>query len=115
MLATGREPRIQMRQQPIDTTCDHHRWTPHDGGDRSGFVDAHRDLVERARASHGCIHLAITADSVDPRRVNNVEVWTASDALEAWRARANAPHTGIAIEDPAMARYEAVDGGPLFP
>ena len=71
--------------------------------------------MERARASDGCIHLAITADSVDPRRVNNVEVWTDSDALEAWRARANAPHTGIAIEDQAMAPYQAVDGGPLFP
>jgi len=83
--------------------------------DRDRFVDAHRDLVERSRASDGCIHLAITADSVDPRRVNNVEVWTDSDALEAWRARANAPHTGIAIEDQAMAPYQAVDGGPLFP
>ncbi len=59
--------------------------------DRDRFVDARRDLVERARASDGCIHLAITADSVDPRRVNNVEVWTDSDTLEAWRARANAP------------------------
>jgi quinol monooxygenase YgiN len=82
--------------------------------DRDRFVDAHCDLVERARASGGCIHLAITADSVDPRRVNNVEVWIDSDALEAWRARQR-PHFGIAIEDQAMARYEAVDGGPLFP
>src|SRR6266851_8867261 len=93
MLATGREPRIQMRQQPIDTTCDHHRWTPHDGGDRSGPLHRRppRPRGERPRASDGCIHLAITADSVDPRRVNNVEVWTDSDALEAWRARQRPP------------------------
>jgi quinol monooxygenase YgiN len=59
--------------------------------DRGRLIDAHRDLVESGRASDGCIHLAITADSVDPRRVNNVEVWTDSDALEAWRARQRPP------------------------
>ncbi len=83
--------------------------------DRDRFVDAHRDLVERARASDGCIHLAITATLSTRGASTNVEVWTDSDALEAWRARANAANTGIAIEDQAIARYEAVDGGPLFP
>ena len=34
------------------------------------YVDAMRDLVTRARAFDGCIHLAITADSVDPDRTN---------------------------------------------
>ncbi len=33
-----------------------------------------RDLVNRARAFDGCIDLAITADTVDPRRINNLEV-----------------------------------------
>jgi quinol monooxygenase YgiN len=73
--------------------------------DRGRLIDAHRDLVESGRASDGCIHLAITAESVDPRRVNNVEVWTDSDALEAWRARANAP--------PHWHRYRGPSDGPL--
>lgn len=42
---------------------------------RDGAVAAHADLVRGARTHDGCVHLAITADQVDPRRVNNVEVW----------------------------------------
>lgn len=85
-----------------------------DASDRDRYVAEHRGLVERARAFDGCIDLAITVDPVDPRRVNNVEVWDSSDALDVWRARANAPDHGIAIMDAAVQRYDATDGGPLF-
>ena len=33
---------------------------------RDRYVDAYRDLVSRARAFDGCVHIAITADSVNP-------------------------------------------------
>jgi quinol monooxygenase YgiN len=33
-----------------------------DEGQRDAYVEAHRDLVECARAFEGCIDLAITAD-----------------------------------------------------
>jgi len=54
------------------------------------YVDAMRDLVTRARAFDGCIHLAITADSVDPDRTNNIEIWRDARALNRWCAVANA-------------------------
>lgn len=81
--------------------------------ERDGYVSALRDLVTRARESDGCLHVAITADSVDERRVNNVEVWRDAAALELWRSRANAP----ALPEPItmdVRRYDATDGGPLF-
>ncbi len=40
--------------------------------ERDKYVAAHRDLVSRARDFDGCIYVAITADSVDPERINNV-------------------------------------------
>ena len=40
--------------------------------ERDKYVAAHRDLVSRAREFDGCIHVAITADSVDPERINSV-------------------------------------------
>jgi quinol monooxygenase YgiN len=83
-------------------------------GDRDRYVREHRDLTERARAFHGCVDLAITADPVDPQRVNNIEVWESSQALDAWRAQANVPNHGIAITGGHMQRYDATDGGPLF-
>ena len=85
-----------------------------DEGERDAYVDAHRDLMTRARAFEGCIDLAITADAVDPRRVNTVEVWDSAEVLDAWRKQANPPDTGIEPADVHMRRFDAEDGGPLF-
>jgi quinol monooxygenase YgiN len=84
-----------------------------DADKRDDFVAAFRDMITRARAFDGCLHVAITADSVDPERVDVVEVWRDEDAMNAWRAQANAPET----EEPKVMevkRYDAQDGGPLF-
>lgn len=84
-----------------------------DAKERDGIVAAHRDLVARARAFAGCIHVAITADSVDPERINSVEVWRDAEVLRLWRQQADAPDTG----EPTfmdVKRYDAADGGPLF-
>ena len=83
-----------------------------DAEKRDGVVAAHRDLVSRARQFDGCIHVAITADSVDPERINSVEVWRDAQAMEQWRAQADAPD----VEESrymAVTRYDATDGGPL--
>jgi quinol monooxygenase YgiN len=84
-----------------------------DADERDEIVDAHRDLVSRARAFEGCIHVAITADSVDPERINSVEVWRDAEIMGEWRKQANGPDT----KEPKymdVKRYDATDGGPLF-
>ena len=85
-----------------------------DENERDAFVEAHRDLVERARKAPGCLDVAITADPVDPRRINNYERWESWDAIEAWRARANAPDTGIAFLDADVMAYEVAGTRPPF-
>ncbi len=85
-----------------------------DEADRDRYVEAHRDLVSRARAFDGCIDLAITADTLDPRRINNLEAWRDSAALDSWRGQADPPGTGIEPSSAEMKRYDATDGGPLF-
>ena len=85
-----------------------------DEGQRDAYVEAHSKLVKRARASDGCIDVAITADTVDERRVNVLEVWTSSEALDAWRAKARPPRTGIKPAEMQVRRFNAEDGGPLF-
>jgi quinol monooxygenase YgiN len=80
---------------------------------RDKNVDAFRDMVTRAREFDGCVHIAITADSVDPERINTFEVWRDAEALNTWRKQAKGPRTG----KPRYAdvkRYDATDGGPLF-
>ena len=84
-----------------------------DAHKRDTIVAAHRDLVSRARKFDGCIHVAITADSVDPERINTVEVWRDAEVMGEWRKQANAPDTE-APKYMDVKRYDATDGGPLF-
>ncbi|SDS54897.1 putative quinol monooxygenase [Jiangella sp. DSM 45060] len=83
-----------------------------DADERDAFVAAFRGLVARARATDGCLHVAITADSVDPERVNVVEVWRDADALNAWRRRARGPKSARPTRVD-IKRYDATAGAPL--
>ena len=50
-------------------------WFTVDPDKRDEVVDSFKDLVVRARKMEGCLDLAITADPVDPARINNFEFW----------------------------------------
>jgi heme-degrading monooxygenase HmoA len=76
---------------------------------RDKYVDAFTDLVTRARAFDGCIDIAITADSVDPERINTLEVWQDEDAWKRWRKQAKGPRTGKP-HHVDVRRYDAADG-----
>jgi hypothetical protein len=58
--------------------------------------------------------VAITADPIDPRRINNYERWESWDAIEAWRARADAPDTGIVFHDVDVMAFEVAGTRPPF-
>ena len=60
-------------------------------GDRDADVAAFGDLVQRCRNAAGCLDVAISADSLDPRRVDMLDRRESQEALEAGRAVANAP------------------------
>jgi quinol monooxygenase YgiN len=61
---------------------------------RDALVAMFEDLVRRARQAPGCLDVAVTADSVDPGRINNLERWESQEHLDAWRAVADAPDVG---------------------
>jgi quinol monooxygenase YgiN len=65
--------------------------------DRDALVETFADLVRRARTAPGCLDVAITADPVEPGRINDYERWRSSDDLDAWRSVAHAPDVGDAI------------------
>ena len=64
---------------------------------RDGVVATLVDLVRRGRRAPGCLDLAITADSLDPARINIYERWASADELDAWRSVAHAPDIGDVI------------------
>lgn len=85
-----------------------------DEADRPALLEAYHGLITRARATDGCLDFAMSADTVDPRRLNNLEIWRDNDALKAWRKRARMPKIGITFLETAVERYNATDGGPMF-
>lgn len=84
-----------------------------DAAQRDAVVERFSGMVSRAREVDGCLHLAITADSVDPERINTCEIWRDTTALDAWREQADAPDADE-IQEMDVKRYDAADGGPLF-
>lgn len=59
--------------------------------ERDAAVVAFATMVERARKQDGCLDLSISADAVDPERVNLFECWRDQQALDAWRKVARGP------------------------
>lgn len=58
---------------------------------RDSTVAAFAEMVARARKHDGCLEVAISADTIDPERINVFEFWRDQQALNAWRRGANAP------------------------
>lgn len=62
--------------------------------DRDTFVTDAVTAVELARGTPGCLDFSVSADPLDPARVNVLERWESSEALLAFRG--NGPDDGIA-------------------
>lgn len=75
-------------------------------------MTAHQDLVRRARQATGCVDVAISADALDPTRVNIFELWQSEEDLDAWRTVANAPDTGITAASDDVMMYVVSDVRP---
>jgi heme-degrading monooxygenase HmoA len=77
-----------------------------DPRDRDRYVEAFRDFVHHCRTAPGCRDVAVTADSVDPRRVNTFELWDSQEDVDAWRATARVPDVDIDVQDAQVMEYE---------
>lgn len=76
---------------------------------RDEVVAAFADLLERARAFEGCLDIAVTADPIDPGRINNYERWRSQEDLDAWRPVAAPPDTDVEFRDVQVMLYTATD------
>lgn len=55
------------------------------------MVERFQPLVRRARKAPGCLDPAITADPIDPSRINNFGFPEFEAALAAWRPASHPP------------------------
>jgi quinol monooxygenase YgiN len=58
---------------------------------RESYLAGCMSVVERARRADGCLDFAITADLLDPGRVNLFERWESQAAVKAFRRSAPQP------------------------
>ncbi|MFI6167603.1 putative quinol monooxygenase [Nocardia sp. NPDC051052] len=84
-------------------------YTEVDPTHRDALVSAFHDLLSRCRSAPGCLDCAITADPIDPGRVNILERWDTPENLEARRAIADAPDPGIPIKNNHVMKYTVTD------
>lgn len=80
-------------------------YTRTDAEKRDRAVEAFRGMVERARAYDGCLDFSISADAVDPERVNLFECWRDQATLDAWRKVAKGPR--VALRDAHVKLYRS--------
>ena len=56
-----------------------------DPGQRDAYLRARMPILEHARRAPGCLDFSLTADLLDPGRVNVYERWRSKDDLLAYR------------------------------
>ena len=71
-------------------------------------------VVEQARRAKGCIDFCLSADVVDPSRINVFERWETRAAVETFRGEGPSSDQQSAIRDAAVAEYEVAIVRPLM-
>jgi quinol monooxygenase YgiN len=81
---------------------------------RESYLAGSMSVVEKARQADGCLDFSITADLLDPDRVNLFERWESQAALKAFRRKAPRNTQRAAMLSVSVAEYDIADARPLF-
>ena len=80
-----------------------------DPTERDAYLEGCKDVVGHARRTAGCLDFSITADLVDPARVNIFERWESQDAVEAFRGSGPSSEQLQTIVSASVAEYDVAD------
>lgn len=81
---------------------------------RESYLAGCMSVVEKARRADGCLDFAITADVLDPGRVNVLERWESQAAVETFRSSGPSNKQRAAMLSASVAEYDIADVRPLF-
>lgn len=76
-----------------------------DPGSRETYLAGCVAVVEQARGSAGCLDFALTADLIDPSRVNVFERGESDDDLHRFRGSGPEAEQTAQIRDAAVSKY----------
>jgi quinol monooxygenase YgiN len=77
-----------------------------DPQERDDYLSGCVEVVRQARRAAGCLDFALSADLVDPGRVNIIERWESQAAVEAFRGSGPSDEQGAAIRAASVAEYD---------
>lgn len=80
---------------------------------RDAYVTGCVDVVRQARRAPGCLDFVISADLVDPGRINVYERWESQGAVEAFRGSGPSDEQGAAMLSASVAEYDVANTRPL--
>ena len=73
---------------------------------RDDYLSGCAEVVRRARRSAGCLDFAISADPLEPGRINVFERWESRAAVEAFRGSGPSDEQGAAIQAGTVVEYD---------
>lgn len=76
---------------------------------REAYLAGCIDVVEQARRAAGCLDFAITADLIDPGRINVFERWDTREAVEAFRGSGPSDEQATEIISASVAEYDIAE------
>ncbi|MHA6623325.1 putative quinol monooxygenase [Pseudonocardia sp. DLS-67] len=80
-------------------------WLRLDPSARSDYLDSCAAVVTQARAAPGCLDFALTADLLDPGRINVYERWESDEQLLAFRGSGPPDAQTAHIRDADVRKY----------
>jgi quinol monooxygenase YgiN len=76
---------------------------------RERYLATCTDVVEQARRAPGCLDFAISADLVEPSRINIFERWESRAAVNGFRGRGPSDEQHAAMLSASVAEYDIGD------
>ena len=83
-------------------------------GQRESYITGCVSVVEQARRATGCLDFAISADLIDPGRINLFERWESQAAVETFRGSGPSDDQNTAMLSASVAEYDIGDVRSLF-
>lgn len=77
-----------------------------DPAQRDAYLSGCVDVVRRGRSAPGCVDFAISADLIEPGRINILERWESQAAVETFRGGGVSDEQGAAILAASVAEYD---------
>ena len=74
--------------------------------ERASYLADCVSVVEQARRAPGCLDFSLTADLVDPGRIDVFERWQSQTAVEAFRGSGPSQEQGAALLSASVAEYD---------